>query len=87
MNSFFEELGDAFAAAAHEQGITLEPPRLDEAVAAELLDFSRLVAHSTERRFAPLSTYLAGLATAGVGADRALEMLQTVRAKLESPIG
>ena len=35
-------------------------PRLSDGQVDALLDLARNVAHGTERRFAPLSTYLAG---------------------------
>lgn len=45
---------------------------LSEAEVATLLDVARDVAHDTERRFAPLSTFLLGLALGREGAaDRA----------------
>lgn len=62
MNEFFEELGRQFAEAASREGAAIEPPTLDPAVARELLDLARVVAHTGERRFAPLSTFAAGVA-------------------------
>ncbi len=49
----------------------LEQDELTDAEIGEILDVTRVVAHGTERRFAPLSAYLLGAATAGEGADRA----------------
>ncbi len=51
--------------------------RLSEAEAEAVLGLARVVAHGSERRFAPLSTYLAGQfvaarVRAGVPADEAL---------------
>lgn len=47
------------------------PPLTEDEVGA-LLDLARDVAHGAERRFAPLSTFLAGVAAgAGDPADRA----------------
>lgn len=48
---------------ASELGV--EPP----AGVEPLLDAARVVAHSVERRAAPLTTYLIGLAAARPGAD------------------
>jgi hypothetical protein len=43
---------------------------IEEDVDADvLLDVSRVVAHSVERRAAPVTTYLIGLAAARVGGD------------------
>lgn len=44
----------------------------DEQVEA-VLDLARDVAHGTERRYAPLTTYLAGMAVGRSGADDAVE--------------
>jgi hypothetical protein len=74
VNPFFEDLGSRLAAAAGQRGATIEPPTLDAGVAAELLDLARVAAHTQERRFAPLASFLAGVAAervraAGVTAD------------------
>jgi hypothetical protein len=61
VNRFFEELGARFAAAAGRQGVSVPPPELDPAVAGELLELARVAAHTQERRFAPLASYLAGV--------------------------
>ncbi|MDQ4132640.1 MAG: DUF6457 domain-containing protein [Actinomycetota bacterium] len=50
---------------------------LDESEAAAVLDLARVVAHGSERRYAPLSTYLAGQfvatrAQTGAALDEAL---------------
>lgn len=59
---------------------------------ATLLDLARDVAHGTERRFAPLSTFLAGVRVGrqltGVGGERATALEQAVAAAhrvLDSP--
>ena len=46
----------------------LSVPRLDPAEAEALLDLARVVAHGTERRNAPLATFLAGRAAGGTAA-------------------
>ena len=51
---------DRFADALHV-------PRIDPGEADALLDLARVVAHGTERKNAPLATYLAGRAAAGGG--------------------
>jgi hypothetical protein len=63
MNRFFEELGDRWAAAAKRRSAKIESPSLDAKVALELLELARVAAHTQERRFAPLSCYLAGVAS------------------------
>jgi hypothetical protein len=62
VNRFFDELGDRFASAAARRGIEVEPPALDPAVAGELLELARVAAHTQERRFAPLASFMAGVA-------------------------
>ena len=91
MNRFFEDLGRRFVRAAAERGVEVEAPGLEPAVAQELLDFARVAAHSQERRFAPLATYLAGVAAerlrqaGGPATPEALvEMLREIRGELEA---
>ncbi|MGH3665962.1 MAG: DUF6457 domain-containing protein [Egibacteraceae bacterium] len=56
---------DRFAAALAERlGGTGMPP-LDQPTRSALLDLARVVAHGTERKNAPLATYLAGGYVAG----------------------
>ena len=50
-------------AAAGRRSATIEAPSLDAKVALELLELARVAAHTQERRFAPLSCYMAGVAT------------------------
>lgn len=49
---------------------TLGVPPLTDAEMSVLLDLARDVAHGSERRFAPLSTFLAGAAAQNGTADR-----------------
>ena len=62
MNQFFESLGQDWVEAAQKRGATIEAPALDSRVALELLELARVAAHTQERRFAPLTSYLAGVA-------------------------
>ncbi len=91
MNEFFDELGRRWVAAAAARGVTVEAPALDSTVAAELLELARAVAHGEERRYAPLATFLAGIASerlraAGAPATEAelAAYIGEVRAWLES---
>jgi Domain of unknown function (DUF6457) len=91
MNRFFDELGRRWAAAAERRGVKIEAPALDSQVALELLELARVAAHTQERRFAPLSSYLAGIAAerlraARPGLDDAAiaEFVQEVRRELEA---
>ena len=62
MNEFFEELGRRWVEAARRRGVAIEAPALDSRVALELLELARVAAHTQERRFAPLASYMAGVA-------------------------
>lgn len=88
MNEFLEEFGDEAARAVSvELGVQVSPPRLDSRTAAELLELTRVVAHERERRLAPLSSYLVGVAVGSAGAldaDQAFRLVQSIRVALES---
>jgi hypothetical protein len=86
MNEFFAELGGRCVEAAQRRGVTIDQPTLDSEVAAELLELARVTAHTQERRFAPLSCYLAGLAADRLGADdkAAAEFIREIRLELEA---
>jgi hypothetical protein len=62
MNTFFTDLGHRYANAAASRGAVIPPPVLDPEVASQLLELAGVVAHTQERRFAPLACYLAGVA-------------------------
>lgn len=62
MNQFFEQLGLRWVAAARRRDAVVEAPSLDPRVALELLELARVAAHTRERRFAPLSCFMAGVA-------------------------
>jgi hypothetical protein len=62
VNPFFEDLGRRLVAAAADRGAPISAPELDADVSRELLDLTRVVAHTQERRFGPLAAYLTGVA-------------------------
>jgi hypothetical protein len=64
MNPFFHQLGAMLVEESNARGAGIGSPPLDDATAKELLDFARVVAHSRERRFAPLACYMVGIAIA-----------------------
>ena len=89
MNEYFERMGKLWTQAAARRGATISPPELDSRVALELLELARVAAHTQERRFAPLASYLAGVAAeryraAGKGIDDAAvaELIEEVRKQL-----
>ena len=93
MNQFFEALGQDWVNAARRREAEIEKPGLDSRVALELLELARVAAHTQERRFAPLASYLAGVAAerlraAKPGLDDAAiaEFILEVRQKLEREV-
>lgn len=94
MNAWFDELGRRLAAAAQARGAAIEAPTLAGAVGSELLELARVAAHTQERRFAPLASYMAGAAAEGVraaGGDASPEaiaaLIREVREGLEREAG
>ena|SRR2546423_12013395 len=73
MNQFFESLGQKWVDAAEERGAAIAKPELDSRVALELLELARVAAHTQERRFAPLTCYLAGVAAERLRAARPVD--------------
>ena len=93
MNQFFEDLGRDWVDAAKRRGAEIDKPGLDSRVALELLELARVAAHTQERRFAPLTSYLAGVAAERLRAakpdlDEAAiaEFILEVRQKLEREV-
>lgn len=90
MNPFFEAQGKLWAEAAARRGARIDPPAMDSDIALELLELARVAAHTRERRFAPLSCYLAGVAAERLRAaqpdadDSAIAtLIEEVRKQLE----
>jgi hypothetical protein len=91
MNQFFDELGQRWVAGARRREAAIEAPSLDAMVALELLELARVAAHTRERRFAPLSCYMAGIAaerlrTARPGLDdgAVADYINEIRKELEA---
>ena len=95
MNAWLDDLGRRLAAAAQQgAGVDIEPPALSGPVATELLELARVAAHTQERRFAPLASYLAGVTMGrldGAGAapepERQAALIRAVRETLEREAG
>jgi hypothetical protein len=89
MNEFFESLAKRWTEAAERRGVNIEEPKLDPKVAEELLELARVVAHTKERRFAPLAAYTAGIAVErlreakDVDADAIATFIKEIREELE----
>jgi hypothetical protein len=63
VNQFFSLLGKRWREAAGRRGASIDEPLLDGDVASEILELARVAAHTQERRFAPLASFMAGVAT------------------------
>ncbi len=72
MNPFFDLLAARWRDGASRRGAAIQPPELDGAVADELLQLARVVAHRKERSFAPLATFTAGIAVERLRAAKGL---------------
>jgi Domain of unknown function (DUF6457) len=90
VNSFFDELGERFRRAASRRGVAIEAPTLSAPVAQELLELARVAAHTQERRFAPLASFVAGLtaervreAGGSVSPDDLAALIREVRLEIE----
>ena len=62
MNAWFADFASRCAETAARHRAVIEAPLLNAAVARELLELTRVVAHSSERQFAPLAAFVAGQA-------------------------
>ena len=93
MNEYFRALARRWSEKAAERGVRVSAPELDPAVADEILQLARVVAHSKERSFAPLASFMAGVAIERfrvlMNADAATQatLLREVREELERETG
>ena len=89
MNEFFESLAKRWKNAAEHRGADIAEPELDPKVADEILELARVAAHTKERRFAPLASYMAGVAAERLRMSKAAEaddiasFIREVREELE----
>jgi Domain of unknown function (DUF6457) len=93
VNQFFESLGQDWVDAARRRGADIATPTIDSRVALELLELARVAAHTQERRFAPLTSYLAGVAAERLRVAKpdlddgaVAEFILEVRQKLEREV-
>ena len=91
MHEFFSSLARHWSEAARRRGAKIDDPTLDADVADEILELARVVAHTRERRFAPLATFTAGIAAERLRASKgtldpeaAAAYVREVREALES---
>jgi hypothetical protein len=91
VNAFFDDLGRRLGRAAGRRGTSIEAPELAPPVAQEILELARVAAHTQERRFAPLASFMAGVAAERVragGGDAQPEavaaLIREVREEIEA---
>lgn len=60
MNAWFDDFAKRCAEIAAQHDAAIEAPRLEADIAGEVLDLTRVVAHTSERQFAPLAAFIAG---------------------------
>lgn len=65
---------------ARERGVEIVPQTLDPQLVAEVLELAGAVAHSSERKFAPLASFVTGVAVGRLQAAGALAADQDVSA-------
>lgn len=62
MHEYFSDLGLTLRRLTHERGLETEFPAVQPGVAAEILALAGTVAHTSERKFAPIASFTAGIA-------------------------
>jgi hypothetical protein len=62
LHAYFAGFGERINALARAHGVNVDLPNLNSRVTAELLGLAGVVAHSAERKYAPLASFLAGFA-------------------------
>jgi hypothetical protein len=72
VNDWFSSLAERWVKAGSGRGAKISPPDLDPAVAEELLQLARVVAHQKERSYAPLASFTAGIAVERLRSANAL---------------
>ena len=74
MSEYFLDFGARLARLSQAHGVEIEAPSIGSRAAAEVLELAGTVAHASERKFAPLASFLTGVA---VGSLRSAGQLQT----------
>ncbi len=80
LEEYFTGFSERLVNLADKFGGRIEAPSLDAQVAAELLGLAGVVAHTTERKFAPLASFLTGVAIGRLNAINQLEARDNVAA-------
>lgn len=62
MNEYFSDLGLRLERLTQAHGLEIEAPAIESSVAAEVLALAGTVAHTSERKFAPIASFAVGIA-------------------------
>jgi hypothetical protein len=74
MDAYFADLGLRLGRSTQAYGLKIEAPVIESGVATEVLALAASVAHTSERTFAPIASFAAGIA---VGRLKAAGLLST----------
>ena len=91
MNAWFADFATRCAEIASRRRAPIEAPHLNAEVAREVLDLTRVVARGSERQFAPLAAFVAGLAVERMSRTTSLDnagivaFLQELKEALPQP--
>lgn len=61
MHEYFSNMGLRLQRLAQAHGLKIDAPDIEAGVAAEILALAGAVAHNSERRFAPIVSFAAGI--------------------------
>lgn len=61
-----------------------DAPKIEEGEIEAVLELARVAAHSAERRVAPITTYLIGMAVAGAAPEAREKFIDDLVVKLET---
>jgi hypothetical protein len=62
MHEYFSDFGLRLRRLTQAHGIEIEGPAIESRLAAEILALAGTVAHTSERKFAPIASFAAGIA-------------------------
>jgi Domain of unknown function (DUF6457) len=62
IHDYFVDLSSRLARLAQAHDAEIEPPAISSRVATEVLELAATVAHTSERKYAPLASFVTGIA-------------------------
>ena len=78
MHEYFSDLGLRLQRLTQAYGLDIDAPDIEAGVAAEVLALAGTVAHTSERKFAPIASYAAGITVGRLKAAGQLSSHQDV---------